>query len=405
MLSALSCIVLISTVYPLSVATGAVEQREAFASFVLHNGRVYASAAEYQRRFLLFSQRIQAIQRHNAGNGSRPLWRAAVNRLTDLTDQELASLRGRHGRRTNHHLLGSSLLQYAQTVRTKGTISLPNSVTWSHLRSVKDIQDQKGCGSCWAFATASVLRAHSEIYRHTRTFSQQELVSCVKNPKHCGGTGGCAGATSSLAMEYVLAHGLVTDEQYPYVGTDGPCPSALLSSLDSNLTSDVSLTSSFPTNRDSIGMLGWTHLPENQLYPVQRALVDWGPVAVSISATKFFNSYESGIMDSCVQDAVIDHAVMLFGYGEDNGIKYWNLQNSWSNDWGENGNIRILRLTDKEESAFCGNDKTPEVGSGCDGGPVEVEVCGSCGILYDAVMPHFSGSSFMARMMANRRVF
>ena len=30
----------------------------------------------------------------------------------------------------------------------------------------------------------------------------QELVDCVPNPKSCGGTGGCSGATVELAMSY-----------------------------------------------------------------------------------------------------------------------------------------------------------------------------------------------------------
>ena len=32
----------------------------------------------------------------------------------------------------------------------------------------------------------------------------------------------------------------------------------------------------------------------------------------------------------------------------------------------------------------CNRDPRPEDGSGCDGGPSEVTVCGACGILYDS---------------------
>lgn len=152
-----------------------------------------------------------------------------------------------------------------------------------------------------------------------------------------------------------------------------------------------------------LGMHSWTRLPQNQLEPLKRALVDWGPVAVSISCGHQWDLYSTGILDTCVRNAIVDHAVMLSGYGQSGTTKYWLLQNSWGPEWGEQGMIRILRLQDSEEAEFCGIDDQPEVGSGCKGGPSQVRVCGSCGILYDTLIPHFSGSSFLATMMAVRR--
>jgi hypothetical protein len=35
----------------------------------------------------------------------------------------------------------------------------------------------------------------------------------------------------------------------------------------------------------------------------------------------------------------------------------------------------------------CGTDSTPSDGSGCDNGPATINVCGTCGILYDVVYP------------------
>merc|ERR1719454_2725166 len=89
------------------------------------------------------------------------------------------------------------------------------------------------CGSCWAVASSLVLQAGAEINGIDRTFSVQELVSCVSNPHHCGGSGGCNGATVELAMQYVADKGLRTNEEWPYFasdsgGSDNSCDSASL---------------------------------------------------------------------------------------------------------------------------------------------------------------------------------
>ena len=54
--------------------------------------------------------------------------------------------------------------------------------------------------------------------------------------------------------------------------------------------------------------------------------------------------YKSGIYDPSFCDPEdLDHAVLIVGYGIDNGTEYWTVKNSWGQDWGENGYFRILR--------------------------------------------------------------
>jgi len=292
---------------------------------------------------------------------------------------------------------GGSTASTDLMIRPASNKSLPHSFNWTHLIAVNNILDQGQCGSCWAVATANVLRAHSEIYGDSKLFSPQQIVSCTPNPHKCGGAGGCEGATAELAMDYVLENGLVEDEDFPYtelgmVPSTPECPSKMKPSKSSHIGLKDGKTSAYHGG-NNIGMLGWERLPENKLEPLMRALVEKGPIAVSIAASDMWSFYEEGIMDSCEKDAVVNHAVTLIGYGVDSSTekKFWLIQNSWGSGWGEKGHMRVLRHDSEEE--FCGWDHQPEVGNACEGGPSKIRVCGTCGMLLDSVVPHFEDKS------------
>merc|ERR1740117_215382 len=86
------------------------------------------------------------------------------------------------------------------------------------------VPDQGSCGSCWAVATASMLQGSYEAQTNkTRSFSAQQLVNCVPNPRECGGSGGCNGATVELAMRYIDQRSLLTEQDVPYLGLDNAC--------------------------------------------------------------------------------------------------------------------------------------------------------------------------------------
>lgn len=372
-----------------------------FESFIGMHGRPLSpSSAEYTMRLQLFQDRLQQVRRQNQHPAR--LWTAAVNKFSDRTAAELESLRGWRGivssteqKQVASHLHKRSGMFLGQSA----AVVLPEEKHWKHLNASQIDYDQGSCGSCWAVATIVALQAGAEIQGHTRTFSAQELVSCVPNPKHCGGSGGCSGATVELAMQYVMDHGLKTSEDWPYEGEDGSCYGAsFLETLRPKRRRDVDLEELIATGLHTsksgksaavrTGLVAWEKLPPNKYEPLMVAVVKHGPVAVSVAASTWF-AYSSGVFNDCDKDAVVDHAVTLFGYGSESHNKYWTIKNSWGPDWGEGGTIRLLRRDD-DDTAQCGIDRQPEVGTGCDGGPKEVPVCGMCGILFDSVVPHFA---------------
>ena len=66
------------------------------------------------------------------------------------------------------------------------------------------------------------------------------------------------------------------------------------------------------------------------------------PIVVSACSDDWGN-YVSGIF-SCQSDCVIDHAALLVGYDED----YWFIKNSWGENWGDNGYIKVTRSTESD---------------------------------------------------------
>jgi len=219
------------------------------------------------------------------------------------------------------------------------------------------------------------LEGHVEIkHGHSTKLSAQMLVSCMPNEQNCGGTGGCEGATANLAFDYIAKNGIPAEQHYPYSsfsGRSGTCDANLMSKRHVNIEK-------------------WEHLPINQDAPLAQALYQHGPVVVSVDGNPW-SLYSSGIFAGCDKNAIINHAVVAEGFGEEfvprqnRAVKYYLLKNSWGDDWGEHGYIRLERVTN--DKAYCGIDNHPEEGNGCDGGPPEITVCGMCGVTSDSAFP------------------
>lgn len=412
-------------VYVLMSLTGAGADRDmrhtaaaqSFEAFMVEHGRSYIKGTgEYEMRRALYHRRLDEVQEHNSRPGR--LWTAGINYLSDWTEPELKSLRG--SRPIQAQLAGSAIRSHGapesngKFLSQVNEVVVPEQLSWTNLSSIRKSWDQASCGSCWAVATTIALHANSEIKGYDRSYSAQELVDCAPNPHKCGGDGGCQGSTVELAMNWIMEKGLADIATTPYTGKNGRCkktvdvesPVYFLQGRNDGdahgrhkLEDMIRIGFHPPESATSpgalLGLRGWTRLPENEYQPLLNALIE-GPVAASLDAAGW-SKYKGGIYDSCAKDTVIDHAVAVVGFGSDTASldagflqkthKYWIIKNSWGNNWGENGLLRLLRV---EGDSYCGVDRDPAKGTGCVGGPSEVPVCGMCGIHYDTVAIHFN---------------
>jgi cathepsin L len=385
-----------------------------FSEFVQQFGRTYeVGSEEYMMREAIFRNRTEAGRKHNCDD--ERLWKAGINHLSDWTDSELYVLFGHKGgsRRSQSAAIverdSAVLASVRDSVVGQGVTEpsmFPREFAWSNLTSIQETWDQGNCGSCWAVAATSVMRAHAELKGLPRQFSASQVIACTPNPNACGGTGGCEGATAELAYEYVLRAGVSAGDAAFFAMGGGQMRCPAQTQVPTEKTTDgiveadgrevhmISSKDRKGMRGREIGMTGWTKLPENKENPILHALVDQGPLYVAVAAGSGWFSYAEGVLtpSGCDTRNVVNHAVVLFGFGVKphtriGDVKYWHIKNSWGRGWGEDGAIRLQRQDDEE--GFCGWDHSPQEGSGCKDGPPKVWVCGTCGILYDAVVPSF----------------
>ena len=66
-----------------------------------------------------------------------------------------------------------------------------------------------------------------------------------------------------------------------------------------------------------------------------------GPVNTGFKVYDDFLTYKSGIYRQQSNKLLGGHAVKIVGWGKENDVEYWIVQNSWTAGWGENGFFSI----------------------------------------------------------------
>jgi len=303
-----------------AVCATAVNWEAQFNNYVKNFHKKYANQAEVNFRLANYRASMTEAGRLNALN---PHAQFGATKFSDLTKEEFNTYyKGAKppskGKRDSFPVHNMTLSLKPHPIFERDNIPRVDANNWDWCQAgvITPVNNQGGCGSCWAFSAMETIESYHCLHGSALTaLSAEQITACdVGN-----GDYGCGGGWPMYAYEYVnRAGGIETAAEYPYTYGNGGC-----------LFNGQVVTT----------VVGAANIPNGEagLY-AQLSAAGGGPVSVCVAADTWQN-YQGGILTTC--DTYTDHCVQLTGYQNWNSAPVWRVRNQWGTDWGEGGYIFI----------------------------------------------------------------
>ena len=286
-------------------------EEKSFLNWMRTNDLIF-NGEDYHLRFGIYLSNLRIINEHNFNKDTTFL--LGSNQFIIYTPAEYNSLLG-------HKTISSNINQNLINFN----FNSPNKLDWREKNIVNPIKNQGGCGGCWSF---SVIQAQESKWALEKNqlliLSEQNLIDCVTV---CNG---CHGGDEYITFDYIIKNQngyFMKDEDYPYKEIESKCK--------------------FDIKKGVCPIKSWFRPTQGDEEKLMEGCAKFGVVSIAIDASKFsFQTYLSGIYDEpkCKNEIYnLGHAVGLIGYGEENNIKYWLIRNSWGENWGEKGYMKMIR--------------------------------------------------------------
>ncbi|KAL4144537.1 hypothetical protein PRNP1_013666 [Phytophthora ramorum] len=211
------------------------------------------------------------------------------------------------------------------------------------------------CGSCFAHGAMSSAQDRIKILNKRRNYTgadvmlgRQSFLNCA--PGH-GLSDGCDGGEAVDVYEFMRQYGLPDESCLPYNATDhtkyketnGTCPPSGYCMNCMYTPQSKAVPQCFPVTK-MVRYRAKSHGHLSGELAMMKEIMKGGPITCGIACSEEFTyEYKAGILEDKTGFMDIDHDVEIVGWGEEDGVKYWHIRNSWGTYWGMNGFFKIVR--------------------------------------------------------------
>ncbi|XP_075700292.1 cathepsin S-like [Rhinoderma darwinii] len=280
--------------------------------------KMYNNKEEELTRRLTWEDNLKFIMVHSLEfSMGLHSYEVGMNHLGDMTSEEVSAKMTGGFRRLDIFMSNDTDLP-EDVLMSK----VPESIDWRKQNCVTDVKDQGMCSSSWAFSSVGSLECQLKIRKGKLvSLSAQNLVDCSGSY----GNNGCKEGFLVAAYRYIIDIGIEPDSTYPYEGQDRTCH--------------------FNTTKKAAGITSYKEVPYGDENKLKQVVGKVGPVSVAIDASqRSFYLYKTGVYyDPLCSSAHTNHAVLVVGYGADDGVEYWLVKNSLGPSFGDEGYIKMAR--------------------------------------------------------------
>eukprot|EP00826_Nyctotherus_ovalis_P002900 TRINITY_DN10583_c0_g3_i1.p1 TRINITY_DN10583_c0_g3~~TRINITY_DN10583_c0_g3_i1.p1 ORF type:complete len:544 (-),score=121.28 TRINITY_DN10583_c0_g3_i1:145-1776(-) len=232
--------------------------------------------------------------------------------------------------------------------------ALPRNWDWRNISGISymsPVRSQGKCGSCYILGSLNVIESRVRIATKNAIkpkLSPQQILSCSFYSE------GCKGGEAMSVGKFGMDFSYISDDCFPYKETEKKCE---YSCWDGGKAKIGAAFAAYVGD--------YKESPEMNEARIMKEVRARGPVTVGIISPFMLRYYKSGIIacDSTLLPSSnlseseteifkriregfrpVEHLVVVAGWGEtDKGEKYWVVQNTWGEKYGDKGYFLLKR--------------------------------------------------------------